>query len=82
MGLPNSRYIKVWRSSLYFGFCGGLAGVLVDLDHWFAYQGIQFIPLLEGRPLHLFLAIIAGCVVVYSISRLRRLVTKLVLKKD
>lgn len=67
--------------SLRFGFLGGVINVLVDLDHflyyWVGFKGWG----LAGRPLHVPLAIVAGCIFVYCCARIGRLVGKQVLKK-
>jgi len=71
MGLRLFRNHPMLRLTLALGFWGGFAGVLVDLDHWFNTTGFKGWGL-KGRPLHLPLAILAGCVGIYSIARLGR----------
>jgi hypothetical protein len=77
----NSHYVVFL--ALCFGFCGGVSGVLVDLDHLLYFAGWKPIPYewMAGRPLHITMAILAGCLALYSIARLTRLGSKLVLKK-
>jgi hypothetical protein len=73
-----NNYKKQWLA-LGLGFWGGFAGILVDIDHWFNTTGFKGWGM-DGRPLHVPLAILACCVGVYSYSRLRRLAFRVVLK--
>jgi hypothetical protein len=68
--------------ALYFGFLGGCVNVLVDIDHLLYFAGWENIPyeILAGRPLHITMVVLAGCLFLYSIARLSRLGSKLVLK--
>lgn len=82
MGEKRGRYSKVLWATLWYGGIGGLAGLLVDLDHWLAFKGIECASPLAGRPLHVPLAIVAGCLGIYCCTRLRGLAARLVLKNE
>lgn len=63
----DGRKIKL---AFFIGFCGGLAGVLVDLDHFWG-----------GRYAHSPLLFLAGVIIIYCSARLAGLFLRLVLKR-
>ena len=83
MGIPNKRHRSKLKLSLYIFGISGLAGIMVDIDHIFAYYGFQYT---EGiwafRPLHIPLAIIACGVAIYCCSCLRRLAHRNILNNE
>jgi len=83
MGKRICRYTSLLWASLWFGLLGGSIGVLLDLDHILAYYGFRYQEgIFAGRPLHIPLAVIAGGLCVYSIARLRRRISRLVLENE
>jgi hypothetical protein len=63
------------RFALFLGLCGGLAAVLLDIDHIALVWGYPV-----GRALHTPALILAGGVAVYCCARLGRLLPGLFLR--
>ena len=78
MGIPVEHYPGSYRRALLFGILGGLAGVLLDLDHGLT---IYFPEIFGKRPLHTLALIIACCVILLYVSCAGRLLFKMVLKR-
>jgi hypothetical protein len=68
---------SIFVFALFVGICGGIVGVLVDIDH---------LPMVWGgegsRALHTPLAIFAGIVALYCLARLGGLLYKVVSLKN
>jgi len=80
MGLRIFSNNKKCKLSFSIICASGIAGTIIDLDHYLPTIGFEGWGL-AGRPLHLPLVIGVGVLLLYSCTRLRRLVIKLVLRK-
>jgi hypothetical protein len=83
MGNLGIRFIKnhlLFKLSFLVGLCGGISSILVDIDHYLSYKKVDFGFILEGRPLHIILAICASLLLVYSYTRFGGCFHKVILK--
>ena len=77
MGKVNPRYLVLQHPALFAGLCGGVVGVLLDVDHILTF----YFPQLGARPLHQPALYLSCGFTVYYIACAGRSFLETVLKK-